>query len=279
MKKFIIKGILMALPLLGYYYYEPIYAIITQEYKTTVAGNEIYVSINKSKQKKDYKKLIIGESVANQLFPNTESYESINSLACNQAIGVVGHYLLLKNYTEAGNKLDTVFMIYNPFSFRYNLNDLYTYHYFIKPFFRSAYKKELTKTVFKQVRKIPYFFLAHEPNILTSNWAPEYVSEDAVNYTFLSPIAKEYLLKIKDLSLNNNFELVILPTPTKISNKTEVESLNKSEYENTPLNEEFERYFSNIAYYNDSCFLDNVHLKRPNKFRSFYKNWITIKDH
>lgn len=96
----------------------------------------------------------------------------------------------------------------------------------------------------------------------TLNWIPNFKSKDSINYTFLSPISKEYLVRIKELSLNNDFKLLILPTSTKESEKLNLELINK---------DEFEIYFNSINYINVSCFYDNVHLKRPKEYRKLYK--------
>ena len=141
----------------------PLVMIWTGSYKYTVAGNEIYYSIFKSKQKKKFKKLLIGDSVANQLFSNKKNYTKINSLCCNQAISLTGHYILINNYLSAGNIIDTVYMIFSPSSFQNNLNQIYTYHYFLKPFYTNDYKNLYTKTVNNKIKKLPFYYLSIYP--------------------------------------------------------------------------------------------------------------------
>ena len=63
------------------------------KYMQEVHGHEVYTSIKKSKEKTKIKKLIIGDSTANQLYnTETDTTSSIYSLTCNQAIGIVGHF-------------------------------------------------------------------------------------------------------------------------------------------------------------------------------------------
>jgi len=275
MKKFIFNIIIFILPVVIFAYSRSLYLLYSHKYKNTVAGSEIYHSVIKSKQKGKAKKLLIGDSVGYSLFSNTTYNDTINSLACNRAISMVGHFILLYNYLNADNKVDTVYMIFTPFSFMNNLDEVYTYHYFLKPFYTKEYLPLFTKTVISQIHKIPYYYICREPNILTSNWAPDFRSKDDIDYTFPSPISVEYLSKIKELSIKYNFKLIILPTPTRFSNKISIEKINKNEIVKTGLGNEFKNYFENIIYVNDTNFSDNVHLKNKNMYtelNEYYKN-------
>jgi hypothetical protein len=263
MKGFLVKALIFSLICLVGINVRPTYLLIHEKYKATGANAAIYYSINKSKTKSKAKKLLLGDSVGNQLFYNYTTNEPINSLACNKAIGIVGQYFLVYNYLKAGNKIDTLYMVFNPGSFKNNLDELYTYNYFIKPFYISEYEPLYTKTVSDQLNKIPYINFRSIPYILTSNWSPRYKSSTAVDYTFMSPISAEYLAKIRDLSVEHNFRLIILPPPVSISRKSEVDGIDKDELFKYGLSELFNNYFKQIIYLNDSSFVDGVHLKNP----------------
>ncbi|WP_338769695.1 hypothetical protein WAF17_10350 [Bernardetia sp. ABR2-2B] len=280
MKQFVRRSILFFIPLISVLYIRSIYLLISDEYKNIVAGDEIYISIKKSKQKSNKKIVLIGDSVGNQLFSNENDHDSINSLASNQAIGVVGQYLLLNNYLESGNKPERVYMIYNPFSFQNNLNQIFTFHYFLKPFYKDEYVDMFSNTVINQIDKIPFSNFCREPYILTSNWSPDFNSDDSIDYTFLSPISKEYLIKINKLCTTNNISFHIIPAPTKESNKRVVQRFNKEEILGLSLENELTYYLNNIGYFPDSLFLDYVHLKEPKKLRSYILNEMNqIKKH
>jgi hypothetical protein len=275
MKKFLVNIIIFILPIIIFAYSKSLYLLFTDKYKSTVAGTEVYNSLIKSKQKGKAKKLLIGDSFGYSLFSNTINNDTINSLACNRAISMVGHYILLNNYLIAGNQVDTVYLIFTPFSFMNNLDEVYTYHYFLKPFYIKEYYPLFTETVKNQVHKIPGYYICREPNILTSNWAPNFKSKDVIDFTFLSPISVEYLAKIKELSIIKKFKLIILPTPTRFSNKIFIEKINKNEIVKTGLENEFKNYFEKITYINDTNFTDNVHLKDQNmyiEYAHYYMN-------
>ncbi|MFA5849794.1 MAG: hypothetical protein WC833_07915 [Bacteroidales bacterium] len=274
MRKFILSCIIFSLIGCSLIVIITSYLALTDRYKFTVAGSEIYRSIFKSKQKNKTKKIIIGDSVGNQLFPNTTNDDTINSLTCNQAVSMVGHFILLNNYLNAGNKVDTVVLIYSPSSFRNNLNQIYTFHYFLKPFYIDEYKPLFTKKVTEQIKKIPYSNFCRFSVVLTSNWAPNFISTDTIKYSFLSPISIEYITKIKDLSNKHNFKLIILPTPIRFNGKSDVEGIDKNEILNNGLATVFENYFENIIFLHDSCFLDGTHLKSEyvKNYSDYYRN-------
>ena len=235
----------------------------TNMYLEDYPGNEIYNAIFKSKKKCKAKILILGDSVGEQLFSNKENNDSINSLTCNQAIGVCGHYFLLRNYCLAGNKINHVYLIYTPFSFKNNLDEKYTFHYFLKPFNNDEYNKLFSASVFSQVNKIPYRQFINFPHILISSWSPKYIEEENTEYSFLSPISGEYLNKIKMLAEEYGFKFTIVPPPTRKDKKRIVEQMDVHEADLYGLTNEFEAYFNRVKYIDQDNFKDETHLKRP----------------
>ncbi len=271
MKKFIINSIYFLLILLLVVHIRPLYLLYKDKYQETVTGNEIYYSIFKSKQKKKVKKILLGDSVGNQLFSNKHNTDTVNSMACNQSIGMVGQFLLLNNYINAGNEIDTVYMLFSPFTFRNNLDQVYTYHYFLKPFYNDEYKPLFTETVNTQIQKIPYHAFCRNPLILTTNWAPDFTAKDKHDFTFLSPISIEYLGKIKELSIKHGFKVILVPPPLSLNKKTDIEKLDKAEINKTNMVPEFETYFSGFSYIADNNFSDGTHLWKPDDYTASYR--------
>lgn len=272
MKTFIKKTLLFLLLAVVVIEALSIIMAVTNLFLIGYPGNDIYYSIAKSKKKNKSKTLLIGDSVGRQLFPIKSNNDEINSLASNQAIGLVGQYLLLNNYLKTGNEIDELIMIFTPFSFRNNLDQNYTFHYFIKPFNTSEYSPLFTETVKEQIRKIPYHQFARVPHIYVTPWAPEIDSIDAQrDYNFLSPISVEYLSKIKDLSIKYDFELNILPPPTSIEHKDEIKKMDVDEASKCDLEQEFEDYFNKITYLDSTKFYDGTHLIYPENYSAKYK--------
>jgi hypothetical protein len=181
---------------------------------------------------------------------------------------MVGHYLLLNNYLNAGNEVDTVYMLFSPFSFQNNLNQVYTYHYFLKPFYTDEYKPYFTETVNKQIQKVPYYKFCRNPLVLTSDWAPDFTPKDTINYSFLSPISVEYIAKIKELSTKHDFKLIFVAPPASMSKKPLIEKMDQNEIVKNNLSNEFGNYFKNMIYLPDNNFFDGTHLKEPEAYKS-----------
>lgn len=261
---FIRKIIVFCIPLVLYFTANTIYKLQNDRYKKEVHGHEVYSSIEKSKKRTKIKKLIIGDSTANQLY-NTESdtTSGIYTLACNQAIGVVGHFILLTNYLTAGNRPDDVYLIYNPLGYWDNLDQVYTYHYFLKPFYKKEYMQFFSEEVNRQIHKIPYHFVCQFPPILTSSWSPE-IKEGKRPYTFLSPISKEYLEKIDSLCKDYKIRLhFVSPFMSEYWRDT-ISHFNLTEIEGQGYTHGLSTYLNDIIYVNDSCFSDHLHLKEHN---------------
>ena len=234
-------------------------------------GREIYTAIDKSKKINSSKRLVMGDSVANQIFDNEKEYDQLNSLATNQAISIAGQYFLLNDYLKAGNEIDTLLMIFVPWSFRNNLDQVYTYHYFLKPFYNSNYSHLFSKKVLGQIEKLEYKALSQLPPIKIIPWAPEFSNTSPSDFTFLSPISVEYLNKVSQLSKQYKFRIKIIPPPISFANKTFVESFDKSEILQTELSPELLEYFEKIKYIDEENFIDGTHLINPEKYEGILK--------
>lgn len=261
LSSFVIKGLLFSLPIGVFYTARATIMLSDGKYMKELHGHEVYAAIEKSKKKTRIKKLIIGDSTANQLYnTETDTTSVIFSLTCNQAIGLVGHYCLINNYLKAGNRPEDVYMIYSPLSFWDNLDQVYTYHYFLKPFYKDEYKNLMTRQVFQQVKKIPYYFLCQTPYVLTSDWSPELKQRDR-NYSFFSPLSKEYLTKIVSLSRVYGFHLHLIPPFISEYWRDTISNFNLQEIEGYNFSSMVKRYLDQIDYLNDSIFSDHLHLK------------------
>ena len=137
----------------------------------------------------------------------------------------------------------------------------------MKPFNTSEYHGEFSETVIKQIESIPYYFLAQEPYVLTSNWAPEFHQEENTDYSFLSPISVEYLGKMKKLVEEYEVPLYIISPPVKLSLKDRIESFDRAEFEGSDLESKLDCYLNNISYESDNKFIDNSHLHKPKDYQ------------
>ena len=279
MKQFIIKAIsfflIAGIALTSFELYEINYR---KQYRTKVIGHEVYRSILKSKTKKQVKKLLLGDSVAKQLYDNYEYNDSIYSLCCNQAVTMAGHYFLLNNFLETNKDQlpQEIIMMYFPFSLVNNV-DMYAFNYLLKPFYNSEYKKLMDDYLLDQIKGIPFYYISQFPFIKTSNYSPEYYLEYEKEGLF-STISKIYLEKIVQLCQEKNVVFRFESAPIKMDNKKLVEYYKPIKINIPDIGHEMlENYFANIRYFEDSLFRDFGHFKReyvPHDYLNLEKNSI-----
>jgi len=248
--------------------------------KIFIPGSEVYTAIEKSmKPTEGVRVLVLGDSVANQLYNISDYNNEIYSLTCNQAISVVGQYLLLKNYIKNNiTKGLKVYLIYHPESFSNNLDQNYTFNYFIKPFYAAENYSLYTNTVNNKVKDIPYYSSVVIPLIKMSLISPDFdpdLSFKVSHYENSTPIFKdkylfseisiEYLKKMKLLSEENKFGIKVV-SPYLMSEYLEYEEKKYSKIiTNNGLDEMFEDYF-NFKVTDSDNFRDNYHYIDAKKF-------------
>jgi hypothetical protein len=236
---------------------------------------EIYDAILKSKKKKRIKKLILGDSCARQLYHPDNYSDSIYSLACNQAISLVGQYILFEYFLRANKSdlPDEVCLIYNPQSFNNSLDQPTTYNYFLKPFYKKENSIYFTQLCHQLVSQIPFWYLSQFPFVVNSNWSPDFHNKDKYDFYQISDISFQYILKIKNICERNHIKFKLLPSFVGKSREQLINRF-KSKQENKhifALINEFEGFFSSINYLPDSCFYDEIHLKKQFILTDYYK--------
>lgn len=113
--------------------------------RSRITAFEVYDAISFVEQNTDYTSLVLGDSVARQIFNPDYQGESADTayLATNQAITAAGNYMLVRRFHENNPQLRDVYYIATPNSFLSNVNFKYTYSYFITPLYNDSFKKYL----------------------------------------------------------------------------------------------------------------------------------------
>jgi hypothetical protein len=266
LRPFLIKLFIFTLPVFvdlfsytWYYYHD-------DKYKTLVSAKTVYLSIKKSEKNKKIKKLLIGDSVANQLFNGTRYKPQVFALANDNGAGFVGWYILLQNFLNA-NQNDPpaiVIMLFYPQALVNNLDERYTYNNFLKPFYCNPYKQCFTETVCRQIHKIPYYYLSQVPLIKIGDWAPAMPHNIRDFNDCISPISIEYLTRIKNLCDSLHLKLILLPPPLNLQVQGKIEKLKRrivTESAKCNMVSEFTNYINNITYLDSTLYRDDRHFK------------------
>lgn len=256
---YIIAVILVVLP-------PDIYMMETNTHMENVAGGEVRAAVTSSKTKteKKVKKLILGDSTGHALYLSERSYDSIVSLACNQAITMAGHYFLLKNYIETNydNLPEEIIILFTPGTFNNDV-DMFAYQYFLKPFPVLKYKSLYTKHLYDRIKSIPLYWTANLPFIQTSSYTPNRAVPANEEFSNMSELSIEYLLKISWIAKEFNIPLCLRSTPVRDDRKERIEIISEDLLEACPadIKEEMEAYVETILFYPSEWFFDDVHLK------------------
>lgn len=231
------------------------------QFENKVNGKEVYWALRQSKTKQKKKKVIIGDSVGMQLFPCYGQYDSIASLACNQAVSMAGFYFLLHNYleTNAENPPSEVILLFNPFSLDNNL-DRFAFQYFLKPFHRPDYFPFYEDCLLERCHIIPFYWFANVPFVRSSSYSVSYTMPKGT-YTLASPIAQEYLNKITTLCSEKHIAFRIVPVPVRENRRTDLEDRYRRCAENNELPADIlQALKAKTVYYPNDWYRDHVHF-------------------
>ena len=230
-------------------------------------GPEVYIAIANSKKRTDYKRIILGDSVAHQIF---KSYDAVKDnfydLTTNQAVSMVGHYILIMNIINNDNSIGEIDLVYHPRSFSNDLDQIWTFDYFAKPFLSFSNKKYFSKNVYDKLNKLKIYRIAILPIIkIIPNFPSldysKFLSNSNENISFLSDISIEYLKKIKKECESKNIKFKVISCPIRKSSIDNYDLLKKQISQNN-LEDIFQDYFKGMLIFNDSDFIDPFHFKK-----------------
>jgi hypothetical protein len=245
------------------------------KYQETISGREIYWAIKKSEQRQKVDEVLLGDSVAQQLYDNRHFNRDPFSLACNQSISCVGYYLLLKQFleTNADQLPKRVVLLIHPETLRNNLDQVYTFHYFLKPFDTAGNRQYFSPIVDAQIHKIPFYFTSQYTLVKTSNWSPDFTPTPQNDQDPVAPVSIEYLSKIKALCEHCGISFCMIPVPVRASLQPKIE-LNRAKYlrqaASIGMQREFDYYLHRSIALDDALFSDGTHFRNPDDIRTRY---------
>ena len=243
-----------------------IYKIVTDANYGNAPGGEVRaaVRVSKTKTNKKIKKLIMGDSTGHALYPSEKEYDSIASMACNQAITFAGQYFLLKNYLETNkdNLPQEIIFLATPESFGNDV-DQFADQYFLKPFPILEYKSLYTDHLYSRIKTIPFYWTANLPFIQTSGYTPRVSVPAYTERIHLSELTYEYLVLIDLITKEYNVPFRMVSTPVRDDNQQGIEKVSQDlrTIGSKRLAHLLEPYIESITFYPSELFFDHVHLK------------------
>jgi hypothetical protein len=247
------------------------YAVLRSERLKNFFGvyriaSEVYGAINESRKGQRYDTFIIGDSVARQLMSVLDGYKrGVVDLTSNQAISMAGQYILVDNILKSNPNVKSIYLLYTPKSLDNNLNQKWTYNYFIKPFYLNNSDKFTSNTSNKVNKKIySVFYLFPMSKVLPIFFVVNYKDQSYQPYNsklIISETSIEYLQIIKRICAERKVVFKIIPLP--ISKKYQKEySYAITQVHQNMLDDVFGAYFNNILVLSDKYFIDDaIHFK------------------
>lgn len=273
MKKFleriaaILLGALIIFNLFNLVYYQ-----LTKD--SRIVAFEVYDALDLAEKNTGYTKLVLGDSVARQIFPpsHQDRYDDVCFLATNQAIMTTGNYILLERFMENNPQLTEVYYIVRPDSLMSQINFHYTFSYFITPMYEEPFVQYLdektrerfeytfgkefiessyVKWLFAKYPKLLDIYHDNRQIILQMPWKK--------SDSFEENMAVLYIQQMKEAceSRHITFHLLSPPLPESFSFYSQQMQSTFALFGNDEMYHEYE---NSMLYFEDRNFQDGIHM-------------------
>lgn len=236
-------------------------------------GPELYYALDLAEEKTEYTKVIIGDSVARLIFSPDyqDETDEVCYLATNQAITVLGNYILINRYLENNPQTEEVYYIVRPQSLANPLWFNFSFQYFIVPFYNDTYKQYIDADTGKYIED--RFGKLYATNDIVKSFIENnaYYMDVYLNNVLeqqlevrdekhLSDLTIKYLPKIKELcdSYGVRFKVMAAPLPDTQDNHDWGEF--SQQIADNGLSDLLNGYIDGIDYYPESAFGDEAHF-------------------
>lgn len=226
---------------------------------------EITEVIQRSGQHHTWKKLLLGDSLARQLYDrDNEALTGFAHLTSNQSITMAGIYILAERFLEYNPQTDTIILMASPKLFENDLDDKTTFDGFVKPFYVPENLHYLAPGT---LEKLSYYGLRHlyllpmvkKTRIFQSldySKRPEKQSKAALSETTV-----EYLHRINQLCRDKSISFRVLPPIINAEAGWDYPRLHK-EVVADGFETQFSEYFDRLILLDANQFgKDHTHIK------------------
>lgn len=237
-------------------------------------SNEIIPYIRRVQEKNEYTKLILGDSVCNQVF---ERYYGKNDVYCicgtNQAVSIAGQYLLAKEFVENHENVTDIYLVIIMDSLTTTYNAQFGYQYAVMPFVETGTignldqdtRKEISnmygsifcqKSVVKMIHESPLCMKLYLNLLAKKNEAFPRKAQGLI-----SDLSYRYLGKIQELCEERGIQFHLIPGPHADSEDQRTRAgqvYSEAEEKGDTLG--IREYVGQIVYYPEELFRDRVHF-------------------
>lgn len=261
-------------------------AKLTNSSTDRVGSAEIEQRIVWVQEENESTRLIVGDSVCNQLFIGLQGVNDDYCIASsNQAATMLGQYILINEYIKKHEQVEDIYLIIVPGTLASDINTRLSYQYFVMPFLGNGYGNYLDDDINKKldetfgsfflrtgiIKAIDYSCINRKIYLNLINSEVEAESEN----NRVADITSEYLIKIYELCKEKNIEFHLIPAPVADIPKRheQIETLER-EFNEAGLGELFPDYFEQICYYPEEEFGDETHFAGVYTEQRYYNQKI-----
>ena len=256
---------------------------------TGTGTEEVRGVLNILDRDSDAVKLILGDSVAAQIFMGADSGEYMIATG-NQAMTFIWQYIFARKFLDSHTNATDIYIFVTPDSLNSVWNSVLSYQYVLMSMEKFDCLDELDDKSAEELLEIyGSFFMKEEVIRMIDNSGINrklflnYIQEKTPteiqekDYTKVSRIPNEYLVKINDLCVERGVKLHLVCCPCKDTpeNRIANEELSKN-YALTDIGALFPEFFDGITYYPAEEFKDAMHFK-DNLLTSDFKREIIEK--
>ena len=254
-----------------------------------VGAREIIPYIEKVQKKDACTKLIIGDSVCNQVLNRfQEGNEEFCICGTNRAITLAGQYILAEEFVKNHEDVTDIYLVIILDSLTTEFDRQFGYQYVVMPFTETDTIKNLMPSTRSQLRRIygPLFCWKPVVEVIETSPLNRKLFLNFLTYkekvfpvgseTVVSEVSYQYLEKLYRLCGENNIQLHLIPGPHA---DTEAQRLQKDRIERE-LKENgaikyFGGYFDEIEYYPVELFRDGVHFNEDVTGEDFFEKIVS----
>ncbi len=260
-------------------------------YPYKLSENEAYRALEAVERTNTYEWVLLGDSVARQLFPYDcqGENETMYYLPTNQAITVVGNYVLLARYLENNPQTKRVVYMALPHSLANHIRVDFSYQYFVLPFYCQPYMDYIDEDT---------------KNYICEKYGRSFSSNTFVRYflrnsslcleCYLDRLEEgeeecfpdmtvQYIGKMRDLCEAYDVEFLLYSPPLSDRSGFDENAFCEAAMcvEDTGLKELFEGYIASMVFYSHEFFGDEMHFTSEyleNNRKELLKNFPEIYD-
>lgn len=237
-----------------------------------IGSSTIVPAIEKTENCEGYTKIVLGDSVCNQVFNSlSEKNDDYMLLGTNQAVTMTGQYIFATRFLDTASEASDIYIVLLPSGFSSDFSSELSYSYFVEPFGKTDCFEYLSKdTIDKMEDYYGSFFVKKSiinflDNSCINNklylYHNQQSEDEQTQFDLISQETEFYLKKLYMECKNRSIKLHILPSPMRDTkeNRSTLYELGE-EIEDKNLQFIFGDYVERATFYPDDMFKDGVHF-------------------